>query len=380
MKTRHKIMAGILFATAVCYALSWRFPDAVDWYKSNMFSIGTNTLSRLFSLFPFSVGELLIYVGIFVLAGAVFAGFLGCFGKERTRRFAKRYLEGVLWMLVWVLVTENFHCYVMYHANTLEETYFSGIEGKEETLVLAYNDLVEHANALSLEMKRNDKGEVVYDGDLYEACKKAMRSLGDEFSYLKGYYPNPKRIWSSDFMSQQYLAGIYFPFTLEANYNGTMYIMNRPATICHELSHLKGVILEDEANFFGFLACIRSKDPFVAYSGYLSVLGYVSREVRNHVDLEVRKTMAQPSELVQKDAVFLTKEEWERVEKKAVLKTETVNKATDAFLEGNLKANGVTDGIASYSRVVRLILKWYEKACSPLMSEGPARFVRLLFL
>ena len=361
MKLRHKIMIGILFVTAVSYGLSWKFPDAVEWYKRNIFSVGTNTLSRLISLIPFSVGEWLIYIGIAVLIGAVFAGVLGCFGTAGMRKFAKRYFECILWAIVWVLVTENFNCYVMYHAKTLEETYFSGIEGKEETLVLAYNDLVDHANRLSLEMQRDEKGEVVYDGDLYEACKKAMRSLGDEFPYLKGYYPNPKKIWSSDFMSQQYLAGIYFPFTLEANYNGTMYIMNRPATICHELSHLKGVILEDEANFFGFLACIRSKDPFVAYSGYLSILGYVSREVRNHVDLEVRKQMAQPSELVQKDAVFLTKEEWERVEKKAVLKTETVNQATDAFLEGNLKANGVADGIESYQRVVRLILKWYEK-------------------
>lgn len=361
MKVRHKILIAILFVTAVCYGLSWKFPQLVEWYKRTVFSIGTNTLSRLLSFIPFSVGEMLIYFGIVVMMGAVFVGILGCFGRGRSKKFAKRYFECILWGVVWILVTENFNCYVLYHAKTLEETYFSGIEGKEETLVFAYNDLMECANKLSLEMERDEKGEVVYRGDLYEACKKAMRSLGEEFSYLKGYYPNPKKIWNSDFMSQQYLAGIYFPFTLEANYNGTMYIMNRPATICHELSHLKGVILEDEANFFGFLACIRSEDPFLAYSGYLSILGYVGSEVRNHVDLEVRKTMAQPNELVQKDAVFLTKEAWERVENQAALKTETVNKATDAFLEGNLKANGVTDGIASYKRVVRLILKWYEK-------------------
>ena len=71
--------------------------------------------------------------------------------------------------------------------------------------------------------------------------------------------------------------------------------------------------------------------------------------------------MAVPNDLVQKDAVFLTEEEWERVEKKALVKTETVNQATNAFLDGNLKINGVKDGVESYSRVVRLILKWYEK-------------------
>lgn len=360
-KIRHKALAGILAVTAVCYGISWKFQGAVDWYKCNVFPLGTNTLARFMSLFPFSVGEILICFGIGMIAAAAVIGILCCFFKCRMRKFAKHYFEFLLWILVWVLVAENFNCYMLYHAATLEESHFSGITETEETLVFAYNDMVEHANALSLLMERDEKGEVVYRGDLYEACKSAMQSLGEEYPYLKGYYPNPKKILASDFMSQQHLLGIYFPFTLEANYNTTMYIMNRAATICHELSHIKGVILEDEANFFGFLACTSSDDPFLAYSGYLSVLGYVSREVRKNVDLETRKSMAVPNELVQKDAVFLTRDEWERVERHAAFETETVNQATNAFLEGNLKANGVKDGTASYSRVVRLLLKWYEK-------------------
>ena len=43
-----------------------------------------------------------------------------------------------------------------------------------------------------------------------------------------------------------------------------------------------------------------------------------------------------------------------------MLPTETVNKAANAFLETNLTMNGVKDGIKSYSRVVRLVLKYYE--------------------
>lgn len=49
---------------------------------------------------------------------------------------------------------------------------------------------------------------------------------------------------------------------MEANYNRQMYVANVPATLCHELSHLKGVILEDEANFLGYLACVSSEDAF----------------------------------------------------------------------------------------------------------------------
>ena len=49
----------------------------------------------------------------------------------------------------------------------------------------------------------------------------------------------------------------------------------------------------------------------------------------------------------------------EQVEKKAVFSTEAVNQATNAFLETNLTMNGIEDGIQSYSRVVRLVVKYY---------------------
>ena len=159
-------------------------------------------------------------------------------------------------------------------------------------------------------------------------------------------------------MSQQYLTGIYFPFTLEANYNTTMYLMNAPATICHEFSHLKGVILEDEANYFGFVACIQSENAFLQYSGYLSVIDYLEREVKKYDAMDA--SLPQMNTFVRKDSVFLTEEAWDKVEKKAVISTETANKATDKFLQSNLKANGVSDGMISYSRVVRLLLDYYD--------------------
>ena len=191
-----------------------------------------------------------------------------------------------------------------------------------------------------------------------------MKKQGEKYPYLAGYYPDPKPIRASHFMSQQYLLGIYFPFTMEANYNTVMYPVNVPVTVCHEFSHLKGIILEDEANFFGFAACIESGDIYLQYSGYLSVLGYLTRQVRESVPQEIRKTMVNADELVIRDDVFLTKEQWEKVEEKAVVPTETVKQAANAFLEKNLTMNGIEDGIKSYSRVVRLVVKYYARQMS----------------
>ena len=51
---------------------------------------------------------------------------------------------------------------------------------------------------------------------------------------------------------------------------------------------------------------------------------------------------------------------WEEVESGALISTETVSKASDAFTDTTLKLNGVSDGIASYNRVVGLLLEYYD--------------------
>ena len=75
---------------------------------------------------------------------------------------------------------------------------------------------------------------------------------------------------------------------------------------------------------------------------------------------EIYAAHPQIDEQVAADKKFLTKESWEQVERKAVLKTETVKRAADAFLDTNLTLNGVSDGTVSYSRVVRLLLRYYD--------------------
>ena len=67
--------------------------------------------------------------------------------------------------------------------------------------------------------------------------------------------------------------GFFFPFTGEANLNVDSPECLLPATIAHELAHVRGVAPEQTANFVAILACDTSGDPLYAYSGYL--LGYI---------------------------------------------------------------------------------------------------------
>ena len=60
------------------------------------------------------------------------------------------------------------------------------------------------------------------------------------------------------------------------------------------------------------------------------------------------------------DNIFLTKEDWEVVEKKAVVKTSTVKKVSNTLMETSLKLNGVEEGMQQYNKVVNQLLDYYN--------------------
>ena len=146
---------------------------------------------------------------------------------------------------------------------------------------------------------------------------------------------------------------------MEANYNTKMAALNQPATFCHELAHLKGILREDEAGFIGYLACLTSEEPYFQYSGLLSVISYVDRDFQNNVSEAVYRQHVAISPQVKADHVFLTAEAWEEVEQAALLPTQLVSDVSYQFLDTNLVLNGVEEGIANYSEVVQLLLLNY---------------------
>lgn len=259
------------------------------------------------------------------------------------------------------------NCFILYHASTFSEKYFGELPSSEEftfeELVAVRNLVVGKCNELSLIMERDAVGDIVYEGDMEQEAIEAMQALGATYPQLDGYYPRPKPLLASDFFCQQYMQGYYFPFSMEANYNDVMYLMNKPATLCHELSHLRGYIYEDEANFIAFLACISSPDKVIEYSGYLSVLYYLDNDFYRGVRREAELYLAQPiiSEQVHIDNTFVKEEEWNRINGEALIDTEVVQEVSDAFVDTTLKLNGVDDGKISYSRVVRLLLQYYRR-------------------
>ncbi|MBE5846708.1 MAG: DUF3810 domain-containing protein [Lachnospiraceae bacterium] len=372
MKKRSMLIPAFMFSLALLLnVIAWHSKEFCDFYVQYIFPTWVNTYARLTGMFSFSWGEIMLVVAVlFLLAAAVgliIAAVLLLKDRNLARRFWGRvrpYYRGLVWLSAFVLLVMTCNCFILYHCSTFEEKYdIPHEEYTVEELSRMRDYVVKKANDLAKEMERDEGGRVIYTGDMKAEAAKAMQKLAEQgYGQLEGYYPQPKGIMASGFLSQQHMLGYFFPFSMEANYNDVMYITNKPATMCHELSHLKGFIYEDEANYLAFLACIRSDDPLFRYSGYLSVLNYLDNAFFEAIgeDRDVYNSHRKISGIVKKDNVFLTPDAWKLVEKKAVISTKTVNKASKAFLEGNLQMNGVEDGIASYDRVVGLLLDYYK--------------------
>ena len=392
--------------TILLNVLAWNSKAFCDAYIAYIFPIWVNTYGRITGIFPFSVGEWLIVAAVLLVAMAVVLGVLwvaaliagrmqksvalddlsgqqnptGLSKFEKVRKLAAGYYHFFVWVLLMVCVIMTLNCSILYHASTFSEKYF-GDKASGYTLeecITLYNYVTTQCNRLSAQMERDGQGNILYSGsvdkvgnivDMEDKAREAMQKLGIKYDQLDGWYPRPKAMFFSDMMCQQYMCGYYFPFSMEANYNDVMYIMNKPASMCHELAHLRGYIYEDEANFIGYLACIESDDLLFQYSGYLSVWVYLNNDLYDAMVNEPKLYEAAIANVepvgvlssVIADNIFVEQKEWDRINGKALVDTETMDEISDTFTDTTLKLNGVSDGMVSYSRVVELMLQYYRQ-------------------
>ena len=373
MKRKSTIVISVLLAASALLNLAaWVLPGFSDWYAEKVFPLVTAPLGRLTSLLSFSIGEWMLLAAVLWLAVLAAAAVIGLVSLLSGRRalFSRRFLRATCLLLAVVVPVMTLNCFVLYHTTPLEESLAGyGREYTIEELGELRDYVVEKCNTLAEQMPRDADGEVVYEGGadaMEETAKEAVAALGqmggmpEVLSRLAGWQTTPKALYFSDFVSQQYIQGYYFPFSMESNYNSVMKIMNKPSTMCHELAHTHGFIYEDEANLIGFLACVCSEDVIFQYSGWLSVLYYVNNSYYANVDEETYRSHPSISDRVRFDNEFLSDEAWEEVEEDALLDTQTVRAATDTYLDTTLKANGVESGKASYTHVVELLLMYYD--------------------
>jgi hypothetical protein len=183
---------------------------------------------------------------------------------------------------------------------------------------------------------------VEIDRPLASAFDAAVRDAGIDGRVTVG---RPKRTVLDWYFRRAGVDGMTDPYFLETLVAGNLLPFERPVVIAHEWAHLAGIADEGDANFVGWLACMRGA-PAHQYSGWL----FLYTELVNAVSAADRTALRgglAPGPRADLIAIR------DRV-------TRDVNPAVSTagwrVYDSYLKANRVEAGAASYADVVRLVL------------------------
>lgn len=138
--------------------------------------------------------------------------------------------------------------------------------------------------------------------------------------------------------------GMTVPFFLEIILNPETLPIERPFVVAHEWAHLAGYANEAEASFVAWLSCLRA-GPLAQYSGWLAVYGHASSAVPRDDRARIAAGL-QPGPRRDLDAIVA------RYRRSSPVVRGAARDAYDAYL----RANRVSDGVASYDAVTRLML------------------------
>lgn len=221
--------------------------------------------------------------------------------------------------------------------------------------------LVDRVNELYVELHgwpdayretRAPEGLPAADRAIDVGYESLVAALGLHPSVARSRGPT-KPLASSVLFSYLGIGGFYFPFTGEANIDADAPDWQQPHTMAHEKAHQRFAASENEANFYGFLACIHSEDPFVRYGGWLFAQRQVLSALQDTDPWGFYRIIERRHPGVQRDVLF-ARAFWSQYDGPVAVLGDAVN---DRYL----RLNGVEGGVHSYSRSLELVVEWWRR-------------------
>jgi hypothetical protein len=176
---------------------------------------------------------------------------------------------------------------------------------------------------------------------LVQAFHEVERRLGRPRPTVPG---RPKRTVFGILFRASGTSGMHAPFMLETLLNPDLTPPERPEVLAHEWAHLAGYAPEDDASFVGLLAALGA-DAGARYSAWLSLAFEASAQLPR---AERQRILAALEPGPRQDQAAIVARLQSRVE--------TVERVSWETYDRYLKAQGVREGIQSYSRVVQLVI------------------------
>ncbi len=359
MKKDKKIISPLALVSLFCFLsvmllllAAEASASVADFINGSISQEFRSIMASFGDLFPFSLFELLVFSLPIILFFVIYAGIkrFAC-GKGRLR-----FLINLIAVILLIYSGHTLALGIGYKTTPLSEKMeLPDTEVTVEKLSLAMTALRDEVNSLADTLPRNEDGvfEPNYTyPELSEKIYSAYSALAEEYGLPENFKSNAKGVRAGNLMSYLGITGIYTYITGEANVNTAYPAYDTLFTAAHEMSHQRGILRENEANFMAYLLTSTSSDPSMRYSGALSMYGYISSalyktdrdayyEIAEGLSESALTDIRASNAVTRKygDTVIADISEW----------------VNDLYLESN-----GTDGVVSYSQVVELTLAYFE--------------------
>jgi hypothetical protein len=344
MRWKVTVAAAVVVLAVGCAAVPLSPLWVEQWYSTGLYPSIQRTLTPLSNVVPFALLDVLIVVAA-LLVGRMLWRSVGA--ARRTGRAAP---------LLWTVARLGVAASALY----LVFLFFWGFNYRRIAMadrLVVTDGTVSSAAVVSLGM------EAVSQLNALHASAHAVGWPAQEWSdaRLRGAFAATQALLSDapparPGRPKRSLLGIYFrsasidgmvdPFALEVITNPDLLPWERPFVVAHEWAHLAGYAHEAEANFAGWLTCVRSDAP-AQYSGWLFLYWQIAGELPRAEGAGLTAALAAGP----------------RSDVNAII--ERIRRAELPFLrtaswrvyDHDLRANHVEEGVRSYGEVVNLILR-----------------------
>jgi len=356
--------------------------EVMDWTVTYVSAPIRSFFGLLSSIYPFAVMEVICTIaGVFLIYYIIKAFRDSWRRREKWKILGKRLLPVlVVACYIWGLI-----CWLWntgYHATGFAQRYgFSSDGVNRDDLVVVTQMFADRANELSELVERDENGSVLLSRrDVFADSIYIYNNIATEFPSLKGRLYTPKPMLYSWLMSITGYGGMYFPLTGESMINTQIPIYGMPALVAHEHSHQLGVFAEDEANFVGILASIKSENLFFEYSGYMKGLNHLLNALMfdygnpdGGPSEEWFEIISGLSEHVvndrQESSLFWATRTISNtgvgfLDRFLTTVAETTNDAVNTFYDGFLRSQNQELGIRSYGACVDLLVEYFTASAT----------------
>lgn len=335
--------------------ISQRVNSAIsEWYAIYIYPVFAFIIGKITAIVPFSIAEVIIVILPAILIGYTVLSII--FIVKKNRSYIKRLIANWLVFISVAYAMFILFCGINYNRISVADVYKLELKPTQVNVLMDLcAELVQNANLLKRksELKQDTKVNRDIFKELAQQTHNAYATLENKGFLKRGFYGQLKPIVFSKVMSYTNIVGFFFPYTFEANIDIDVPIYTIPATMAHEMAHLRGYMKEDEANFISYLACVNSEYIDVQYSGIMMALTHslnalykVSPELHNQIFSFLSGDVV--------GDIMYNSSYWNQFEGKVAQVSTQVNNSY-------LKSQNQQDGVRSYGKVVDLLIAQYIK-------------------